>query len=190
MRQRETNKRKIRNEYEFLKRHNAKVKDPYQRYGITQTMLHARTGVQKPLIRDFLEANRADLAEHNSLHGITPNWNLKRHLHRRAGQPDQIDTTNRAVLHSLSRYARCFLDGIRCNRHAFGEGELIGLKFSRSQQQETLEVTVKSRSPGCKPAVIKTVKTSRQIPDEGLRLFTDVAEMTLIWKREEGNIHG
>ncbi len=182
MRQRETNKRKICNEYNYLKRHNAKVKDPYQRYGITQTLLHARTGVKKHLIRDFLEANRADLAEHNALHGITPNWNLKRHLHRRASQPDQIDTTNRAVLHSLSRYARCFLDGIRCNRHAFGEGELIGLKFSRNTHQESLEVTVKGRSPGCKPAIIKTVKTSRQIPAEELWLFTELAEMTLIWR--------
>lgn len=181
MRPREVNKRKICNEYNYLKRHNAKTKDPYQRYEITQTLLHARTGVKKHLIRDFLEANREDLAEHNSLHGITPNWNLKRHLHRRADELEVIDTTNKAVLYSLSRYARCFLDGIRCNRHAFGEGEVIGLKFARASQREALEVTVKGRAPGCKPAIIKTVKTSRQIPAEGLQLFTELAEMTLIW---------
>lgn len=190
MRPREANKRKICNEYNYLKWHNAKVKDPYQRYGITQTLLHARTGVKKHLIRDFLEANREDLAEHNSLHGITPNWNLKKHLHRRANEPDQIDTTNRAVLKHLQRYAVCFLDAVKCKRHEFGEGEVIGLKFSRNTYQESLEVTVRGRFPGRKPAVIKAIKMSRQIPTEGLRLFTDVAEMTLIWKREEGDIHG
>lgn len=181
MRTKILNHRKLTAEYEYLKRHNARVVNPYQRFGITQSLLKNRTGINPKAIREFLAEQRDDLKAHNELYEIQANWNIKRHHHRRADELEVIDTTNKAVLHSLSRYARCFLDGIRCNRHAFGEGEVIGLKFSRAKQREALEVTVKGRAPGCKPAIIKTVKTSRQIPAGELWLFGELAEMTLIW---------
>jgi len=190
MQPREVTRRKIRAEVDKLMLANAQAKTPHEKTEITKSLLGRLLGGCTTSIRKNMSNWQVELEEHHKQYDIKPGHNFKTHNHKLINPPEEkvyeIEATNKKIIESLRKRAFSLLETFKPERNRFLSGTLIGLKLSKNIHQEKMEVTVQGITPGCSKAVIRTIKKSRKTPIPDQKLFTEIVEVSLTWKKQRG----